>query len=128
MKTNEATHNRPDGDRILDAPYITANIDERISQLKDEEAWDKNDRNAITLVKTQGLTIVLVCLHKEASINDNIVDGILTVEVIEGKVNISTNADHFELCERGLITFRANIPHSIYALKESVLLITNAVS
>ena len=127
MKINEATHNRPTGDRILDAPYIVANIDERIEQLKEEEAWNKNDRNAITLVKTGGLTTVLICLKKEAAINDNIVDGILTVEVIEGSVNISTDADSFKLCERNIITLRPNIPHSIYALKETVLLLTNYV-
>lgn len=127
MKNNEATHNRPSGDRILDAPYIVANIEERIEELKEEEAWDKNDRNAITLVKTEGLTIVLICLKKEAAINDNIVDGIVTVEVIEGKLNITTNVESFELCERGIITLRPNIPHSMYALKESVLLLSNYV-
>jgi quercetin dioxygenase-like cupin family protein len=127
MKTNEATRNRPEGDRVLDAPYIIANIDERIDQIKDEETWDKSDHNAMTLIKTEGLTIVLICMHKEATINDNIVDGIVTIEVIEGSVNISTNADHYEICERGIITLRPNIPHSIYALKEAVLLLSNYV-
>ena len=127
MKTNEATQNRPTGDRILDAPYIVANIDERIEELKEEEAWERNDRNAITLVKTEGLTIVLICLRKEAAINDNIIDGIVTVEVIEGSVTVTTNAESFDLSERSIITLRPNIPHSMYARKESVLLLSNYV-
>jgi quercetin dioxygenase-like cupin family protein len=127
MKTNEATLNRPEGDRILDAPYVVANIDERIDQLKDEKTWDKNDHNAITLVKTEGLTVVLICMHKDATINDNIIDGIVTIEVIEGSVNVSTNAENFKLKERGIMTLRPKIPHSLCALKETVLLLSNYV-
>jgi quercetin dioxygenase-like cupin family protein len=125
MKANEATHNRPEGDRILDASYVVANIKERIHQLKDEEAWDKNDRNAITLVKNDQLTIVLVCLHKGAEIPDNTVNGIFTIEVIDGKIDITTGAEKFELGERELITLRPNIGHSVHAVKETALLLTN---
>ena len=38
-KRNEATLNRPEGDRVLDAPYVFINIPEFIRQLKSEEAW-----------------------------------------------------------------------------------------
>jgi quercetin dioxygenase-like cupin family protein len=125
MKANEATINRPEGDRIIDAPVVYADIDERIDQLKDEKAWDKNDRNGITLVKNDHLTIVLTCLHEDAEINDNLVDGILTIEVLEGRVSLVTEIDKYELKERSLVTIRANVPHSIRAQKKSVLLITN---
>jgi len=125
MKANEATINRPEGDRIIDAPVVYADIDERIDQLKDEKAWDKNDRNGITLVKNEHLTIVLTCLHADAEINDNLVDGILTIEVLEGSVSLVTEVDKYELKERSLATIRANVPHSIRAQKKSVLLITN---
>ena len=128
MKTNDATHNRPEGDRILDAPFVIADIDERIDQLKDEKAWDTNDRNGITLVKNEKMTIVLTCLHEDAAINDNLVDGILTIEVLEGKVKLITEIDTCELKARSLVTLRANIAHSIHAVKRSVLLITNHVS
>jgi len=37
-KRNEATLNRPEGDRVLDAPYVFVNIPEFIRQLKSEEA------------------------------------------------------------------------------------------
>ncbi|MBV9988614.1 MAG: hypothetical protein JO301_13120 [Chitinophagaceae bacterium] len=125
MKANDATLNRPEGDRVLDAPYVIANIEERIDQLKDEDAWDKNDRNGITLVKNEKMTIVLTCLHKKAEIRDNQLDGILTIEVLDGRVRVRTDVDSFELEKRSLVTFRANICHSILAEKESVILLTN---
>jgi quercetin dioxygenase-like cupin family protein len=125
MKSNEATHNRPQGDRVLDAPYVMAYLDERIDQLKREDAWKKGDRNGITLVKNEKMTIVLTCLRKDAKIRDSQLDGILTIEVLEGKITLTTEADRLEIKERGLITLRANISHSILALKKTTLLLTS---
>lgn len=125
MKSNEATHNRPQGDRVLDAPYVMADLDERIDQLKSEDAWKNGDRNGITLVKNEKMTIVLTCLRKDAKIRDSQLDGILTIEVLEGKITLTTDADRLEIKERGLITLRANISHSIVADKKSTLLLTS---
>ena len=36
-KRNEATLNRPEGDRVLDAPYVFVSLPEFIRQLKSEE-------------------------------------------------------------------------------------------
>lgn len=127
MKANEATRNRPEGDRVLDASYVIASIEERIDQLKDEEAWDKNDRNGITLVKNDRLTIVLTCLQKGAVIDRNSVDGIITIQVIGGRLEIATDADKFELNEKELITLQPNITHSLTAVKETSILLTNYV-
>lgn len=125
MKSNEATHNRPQGDRVLDAPYVLADLDERIDQLKREDAWKKGDRNGITLVKNEKMIIVLTCLRKDAKIRDSQLDGILTIEVLEGKITLNTDADRLEIKERGLITLRANISHSILAVKKTTLLLTS---
>lgn len=125
MKSNEATHNRPQGDRVLDAPYVLADLDERIDQLKREDAWKKGDRNGITLVKNEKMTIVLTCLRKDAKIRDSQLDGILTIEVLEGRITLTTEADRLEIKERGLITLRANISHSIQAEKKTTLLLTS---
>jgi quercetin dioxygenase-like cupin family protein len=127
MKTNEATLNRPDGDRVIDAPYVMVDIDGRIDQLKDEKAWDENDRNGITLVKNDKQTIVLTCLHDGAEIKDNSVDGILTIQVLKGSVEVTTEVDHFELHKRSLITFRQNIVHSVRSNGKSVLLLTTVL-
>lgn len=127
MKANEATRNRPEGDRVLDASYVIANIEERIDQLKGEEAWDKNDRNGITLVKNDRLTIVLTCLHKGVSIENNSVDGMVTIQVIRGKLEMTTGVDNFELNEKELITLQPNITHSLKAVKETTFLLTNYI-
>jgi len=123
IKRNESTLNRPEGDRVLDAPYVFMDINDFIKQLKDEEAWEKNDRNGITIFKTDNLTTVLTCLHKDASIKDNTVDGLFQVQILDGKVRITTDDGDTEMKEGEMITFHPNVRHSIEALKKSTLLL-----
>jgi quercetin dioxygenase-like cupin family protein len=123
IKRNEATLNRPGGDRVIDAPYVFMDIPEFVRQLKDEEAWEKNDRNGITVFKTDNLTTVVTCLHKEAVIKDNKVDGLFQVQVFDGKIRITTDDGDTEMKEGDMIIFHPNVSHSIEALKKSTLVL-----
>jgi quercetin dioxygenase-like cupin family protein len=123
IKRNEATLLRPEGDRVIDAPYVFMNLDEFRKQVKDEEAWEKGDRNGITIFKTDNLTTVLSCLHKDASIKENSVDGLFQVQVLDGKIRITTDDGDAEMKEGEMIVFHPNVRHSIEALKKSTLLL-----
>ena len=123
MKRNDATLNRPEGDRVIDAPYVFMDLEHFIKQIKNEETWDKNDRNGITIFKTENLTTVLTCLHKDASIKDNSVDGIFQVQVLEGRIRVTTADGDVDMEEGQMIAFHPRIMHSIKALKKSSLLL-----
>ena len=62
-KFNESTINRPEGDRLLDAPFVIADLNAYIKQITEEDAWFKNDRNAITIFKGDHVTVVLIALR-----------------------------------------------------------------
>ena len=123
IKRNDATLNRPEGDRVLDAPYVFMDLDNFKKQLKDEEAWDKNDRNGITIFKTDNLTTVLTCLHKDAMIEENSVNGLFQVHVLDGKVRVTTDDGDAEMKEGEMMVFHPNVKHTIQALKKSTLLL-----
>lgn len=127
MKANEATRNRPDGDRVLDASYVFANLEERIDQLKAEDTWIRNDRNAITLVKNDRVTVVLICLQKGAVIDENTIEGVVTIQVLDGKVEVETGAGSFEMEEKQMIALQPNIAHSLKAVKDTSLLLSNHI-
>lgn len=128
LKRNDATLNRPEGDRVLDALYVFVDIPDFIRQLKEEPAWKKNDRNGITVFKTDNLTMVLTVLHDRATINDNKVDGLVTLQVIEGMLRINTMDGDIDLKEKQLISLHSNEPHSIEALSECAFLLSNYTS
>ena len=124
IKKNKSTINRPGGSRTIDAPYVAIDINFYMHQVKDEEAWQKSDRNAITVFKTEGLSLVLSALHADAIIDDNTADGILIVQVLEGKIKITADEHSEEAVEKEIITFHRDVAHTIEALEESVLLLT----
>lgn len=125
IKRNEATYNRPEGDRVLDAPYVFVDIKEFTDQLKDEKAWEKSDRNAITVFKGENLTIVISALREGASIIDKQVDGLITLQVLKGKIRVSTPDGDVDADEHKMIAFHPGVHHSVKALSQSVVLITN---
>ena len=127
-KRNEATLNRPEGDRVLDAPYVFMNLPDFIRQLKSEEAWQKNDRNGITVFKSKRVTMVLTCLRAKAIMHDVLVDGLFTIHVLEGIVRVKTPDGDVDMQANQVMAFHQLVDHSIEAMMDSVLLFTNNTS
>jgi quercetin dioxygenase-like cupin family protein len=125
IKRNEATINRPEGDRVIDAPYVFVDIPSFIDLVKGEKAWEKNDRNAITVFKSDNITMVITALQASAEISNNSVDGFLTIQVLKGDTRIATPDGDINATENQIITFHPGITHSIVALSDAILLLTN---
>ena len=125
LKRNHATLNRPEGDRVIDALYVFIDLPDFIRQLKEEPAWEKNDRNGITVFKTNNLTMVLTILHEKAEIKDNKVDGLVTLQVIEGIIRVDTIDGDIEMKEKQVLSLHCNEPHSIEALSDCAFLLSN---
>jgi len=121
---NEATTNRPEGERPIDAPVVLVNIPEFIKKIKKEKAWDKNDRNAITVFKSDKLRIILVAMHKKAEMTTERPENIFSVQVISGKVKLDTAGKSFDVSEEELLVLHPNITYKIVALRKSVFLMT----
>jgi hypothetical protein len=88
IKINDATPNRPEGHRLIQAPVVQVNFNDFVKQLKTEKAWQTNDRNSITVYKAQGLTLVITALHGGAELNDLPIDGLLMLQVMEGSITV----------------------------------------
>ena len=123
-KYNESTINRPKGERTVDAPFVAVNIPDFIKQLKKEKAWDKNDRNAITVFKSDKLRIIIVALHKKAEMTTEHPENIFSLQVLNGKVKLYSNEKTIEVRKDELFVLHANIPYKIEAIKKSVFLLT----
>jgi len=124
-KRNEATLNRPQGDRVLDASYVFINLPAFIRQMKKEEAWGKNDRNGITVFKTENMAMVLTCLKAKAILKDNVVDGIFTIHVIEGIIRVKSPDGDVDMQANQITAFHKLVDHTIEAMTDAVILLTN---
>jgi quercetin dioxygenase-like cupin family protein len=127
MKTTEATHNRPEGSRVLDAPYVVTDVTAALQQLMHEEGWEQTDCNGITLFKTDNLTTVLICMHTGSRIGENSIDGTVTLQVMEGEVELTANNEVVTLHAGQIVMLHHEVTHSLLATEETVVLLTNHV-
>lgn len=123
IKQQDATPNRPEGDRVIDAPYVFVDFPAFVEQVKDEKAWAKSDRNSITVFKPAGMTIVITAMKEGAVIKDNTVNGFFTVQVIEGSIRMETMEGDIKMTDHQLISLHPMVPHSIEATTGCVLLL-----
>jgi hypothetical protein len=89
-KSNEATALRPEGDRILDAPFVEMDLNNFIVQIKNEITWATTDHNSITVFKSDNTTVVLIGMHQNAELKKHSFYGDIHVQILEGKINFCT--------------------------------------
>lgn len=123
-KYNEATDNRPMGDRQIDARFLKIDVPFYIQTIKHEEAWLKNDRNAITIFKTDAMCIVLVAMHKHADITYHVADSIASVQVLEGLICFRTDGALFDIRPGEVIALHDGLNYSLLANEDAVVLLT----
>lgn len=112
------------GDRGLDARLHTFSVQEAIDQLRTETAWKAGDRNAVTLVKTERVRVVLIGMKKWASLLEHRVEGPMTLYVIEGSIKFVVGTHHCTLTRSGFVSLDKAIPHDVEALEDSAFLLT----
>lgn len=125
---NDSTINRPWGERPIDAPLVPIDIHGFTQQMMEEKAWQENDRNAITVFKTDNLTVVVSALHKDAEMKPGNVEGtgVMTLQILDGSVRFKANNESIELGRGQMVALHKHIPYTATALEETVCLITMA--
>ena len=123
-KFNDATKQRPQGERIMDAALVTIDLRSLTKQIREEKAWKDSDRNAITVYKTDGMCIVLIALHKDAEMIKHTAVGLISLQVIEGQILFTAEEQSLVLGQGEMLALHKNVPHSVLARKETIFLLT----
>jgi quercetin dioxygenase-like cupin family protein len=118
------TLNRPDGDRVIDAPSLFIDLPVFIKQIKSEDEWRDNDRNSITVFKTDDMRIVLGGLHKGAEMVRRKADGIMSIQVLEGCLEINTDELNATLHTSHMIAIHKGCNYRVVASEETIYLLT----
>jgi quercetin dioxygenase-like cupin family protein len=123
-KHNDPTNQRPEGDRLIDGPMVSIDLALFIEQLKEEKAWKEGKRNAVTVFKTNELRIVLIALREGSEMARHVADGIISVQVLEGRMQIETDQYLVELGKGQMLVLHQEIFHSVKAVQETIFLLT----
>ncbi len=125
-KYNNPTDLRPGNPRVLDAPMVSIDLNQYMDQIRDEQTWRTGDKNAMTVFKTEGMRIVLIALHSGTEIAKHKAEGVISVQVLEGKIQFVSDEGTAELSQGMMVTLHKGIEHSVKAVEKSVFLLTIA--
>lgn len=126
-RSNDATKKRPEGERTIDAPVVEIDLNKFISQVKSEESWLTNTRNSITVFKSDAMRIVLVGLHGGEELDEQVDDGIISIQVLEGYVVFKANGEDQKLLPGKMAVLHEHIPFNVTAVLDSIFLLTMAL-
>ena len=123
-KDIESTHNRPDGERTIDAPHLLIDIPSFVKQIRSEKQWKKSDRNSITVFKSDKMRIVLAALRKNAEMKTEHPENVLSVYLIDGKISFKTGSEDREIESGQLVALHEQVLYTIKAIKKTTMLLT----
>jgi len=126
-RSNEATPQRPEGNRMINAPLLEIDLNKFLNQLKEEATWKESDRNSITIFKSDTMRIVLIGLHENTLLKTHKADGIISVQVLDGLMKFTAEEQTVQLEKGQMIALQKKIPHSVLAVKETFFLLTLAI-
>jgi quercetin dioxygenase-like cupin family protein len=109
------------------APCLEFDIARELQQIHREAGWDAG-QNARTLVKYDGLRVVLVALKARSRIPEHHTDGQISIQTVVGHIQVHAQGRTFELRAGGLLALDQGVPHAVEALEESAFLLTLAVA
>lgn len=124
VKYNDSTKLRPEGERVLNAPLVHMDLKEYIKTIRSEKLYQERDVSSMTIYKSETVRLVLMALHKNAVIKRHIANGTITVQVLDGEIQFSTDDQELILKEHDTIALHKLIPHEVKAVKESVFLLS----
>jgi quercetin dioxygenase-like cupin family protein len=107
------------------APYLEFDIARELEQLRGEVGW-QSGHNAKTLVKHDGLRIVLIALKARARIPEHHTEAQVSIQAVVGHILVRAHGRSFDLRTGGLLALDQGVPHDVEAVEESAFLLTIA--
>ncbi len=114
---------RPGSDRSLSGPVQGFDLDEELARLRGEKEWQEGRRNAITLRKGEGLSVVLLAMKAGDRLEEHAAPGPISLVVREGRVRFVAEGETVEAGPESVLTCDAGVRHSVEALSDAVCLL-----
>jgi quercetin dioxygenase-like cupin family protein len=120
----------PASERPLHGPLQRFDLGAEVGRLMEEGAWQRGQRNSITLRKGEGMNVVLLVMKAGDRLEEHAAPGPFSLSVREGRIRFMVAEKVAEnVAEAGsdtLLTCDAGVRHTVEALSDAVCLLTIA--
>lgn len=107
---------------MTDTLLGTFNVDQEIERFRpgDTEAG----RRAETLIKTDGLRVVLVTMRAGISLHEHIAPGPITIHAVRGRFEVTFDEEVRELGPGDIVALATGVRHAVATLADGAFLLT----
>ena|ERR687890_1829248 len=116
----------PGSERPLQGPLQRFELSDEIGRLREEGAWQRGQRNSITLRKGESMNVVLLLMKAGDRLEEHAAPGPISLSVREGRIRFMAAEEVVEAGSDTLLTCDAGIRHTVEALSDAVCLLTIA--
>lgn len=124
---NKATDRRPEGDRVLDAPFVLIDTKSVETNLMHEKEIRNNGKSGYTVFKSDRLAIVMVQLDNGNSIVPGKTSGTMVLQILQGQLDVKLNDQSLFLEPPQLLVIKPDMECEIAAMKDTKFLIFNSM-
>jgi len=124
---NKPTNRRPEGGRVLDAPFVLIDTASVEAILSAEQEAEKKDKNGFTVFKSAELAIVLIQLQKGSHIYPGETNGTLVFQPVKGKLEILVQEQQVWLEPKQMLVLTSHVACEVTALQDSTFYLFNAI-
>jgi quercetin dioxygenase-like cupin family protein len=94
------------------------------AQLRKEPLLPNHQHRQITLYHHDLMTVVLFVFEQDGELIDHQANGVVTIHLLEGEVQVKTDAQTHDLAAASLVALAPTVRHSVTAKRPSVMLLT----
>jgi quercetin dioxygenase-like cupin family protein len=116
----------PGSKRPLHGPLQRFDLGAEVGRLREEGAWQRGQRNSITLRKGEGMSVVLLVMKAGDRLKEHDAPGPISLSVREGRIRFMAAEEVVEAGSDTLLTCDAGVRHTMEALSDAVCLLTIA--
>jgi hypothetical protein len=125
---NKATDRRPEGDRVLDAPFVVIDNLFASANIHAESETGQQDKVAFTVFKSDELAIVLVQLAAGQGMDPGKTAGTMLLQPRQGMLQVQINDQLLELETTQMLVIHPEMNCSILAITGSQFFLMNCMS
>ena len=114
----------PGSERPLHGPLQRFDLEAEVGRLREEGAWQRGQRNSITLRKGEGMNVVLLVMKAGDRLDEHAAPGSFSLSVREGRIRFEAAEEVVEAGPEALLTCDTGVRHTVVALSDTVYLLT----
>lgn len=124
MEQDKETRHRPRPAERFAAPEHLLDLHKIAEQLRKEPLPARHGHRQMTIYQHDLMTVVLFVFATGGQLNDHQANGVVTIHLLEGEVQVKTAAHTYELSAASMVALAPEVRHSVLAKQPSAMLLT----